>query len=158
MEHQRYCFTFREIHATGGTRIHLVISGEAGDEWYLEREQERWILGKSSTSPAETTVVLDEEHAWRLFTKGIGKDEHFGVPASMEMRCWHEKFLILSQSSHDDIQVFYLRLHALFHVDGERHAHDVLRAQCALFAHRYAVEVQLSDPGSLGSKAPDTRI
>ncbi len=69
--------TFREIHATDGTLIHLVISGEAGDEWYLQREQERWILGKSSTSPAETTVVLDQEHAWRLFTKGIGKDEAF---------------------------------------------------------------------------------
>jgi len=69
--------TFREIHASDGTLIHLVISGEADDEWYLQREQERWILGKSSTSPAETTVVLDQEHAWRLFTKGIGKAETF---------------------------------------------------------------------------------
>ena len=77
MERQRYRFTFREIHATDGARIHLVISGEAGDEWYLQREQERWILGKSSMSPADTTVVLDQENAWRLFTKGIGKDETF---------------------------------------------------------------------------------
>ena len=69
--------TFREIHATNGTLIHLVITGEAGDEWYLQREQERWILGKSSISPAGTTVVLDQENAWRLFTKGIGKDEAF---------------------------------------------------------------------------------
>lgn len=69
--------TFREIRATDGTLIHLVITGEAGDEWYLQREQERWILGKSSISPAGTTVVLDQENAWRLFTKGIGKDEAF---------------------------------------------------------------------------------
>lgn len=69
--------TFREIHATDGTRIHLVISGEAGDEWYLHREQERWMLGKSSMSPADTTVVLDQENAWRLFTKGMSKDEAF---------------------------------------------------------------------------------
>lgn len=69
--------TFREIHASDGTLIHLVISGDAGDEWYLQREQERWILGKSSISPAGTTVVLDQENAWRLFTKGIGKDEAF---------------------------------------------------------------------------------
>lgn len=69
--------TFREIHATDGTLIHLVITGDAGDEWYLQREQERWILGKSSISPAGTTVVLDQENAWRLFTKGIGKDEAF---------------------------------------------------------------------------------
>jgi hypothetical protein len=46
----------------------------------------------------------------------------------------------------------------LFHINGERYAHYVLRAHLALYAHRFAVEVQLSDPGSLGSKAPDTRI
>jgi uncharacterized protein (TIGR03083 family) len=69
--------TFREIHATVGTLIHLIISGEAGDEWYLQREEESWILGKSSMSRADTTVVLDQESAWRLFTKGVSKDEAF---------------------------------------------------------------------------------
>jgi uncharacterized protein (TIGR03083 family) len=69
--------TFREVHATDGILLHLIISGEAGGEWYLQRVQERWILGKSSMSPADTTVVLDQEDAWRLFTKGIAKDEAF---------------------------------------------------------------------------------
>lgn len=69
--------TFSEIRAPDGTLIHLVISGEAGDEWYLQREKERWILGKSSMSLADTTVVLDQESAWRLFTKGMSKDEAF---------------------------------------------------------------------------------
>jgi uncharacterized protein (TIGR03083 family) len=69
--------TFREIHASNGTLIHLVISCDAGDEWHLQREQEKWILGKSSTSPGDTTVVLDQEYALRLFTKGIVKDEAF---------------------------------------------------------------------------------
>jgi uncharacterized protein (TIGR03083 family) len=69
--------TYREVHATDGTLIHLIISGEAGGEWYLQREQEKWVLGKNAESPADATVVLDQESAWRLFTKGISKDEAF---------------------------------------------------------------------------------
>ncbi len=33
------------------------------------------VLGKDATSPADATVVLDQESAWRLFTKGISKEE-----------------------------------------------------------------------------------
>ena len=67
--------TFREVNAGEGTLIHLLISGEAGGEWYLRREQETWILGKNASSRADASVVLDQESAWRLFTKGISKDE-----------------------------------------------------------------------------------
>ncbi len=67
--------TFSEIHTTYGTLIHLIITGEAGSEWHLQREQEIWVLGKNATSPADATVVLDQESAWRLFTKGISKEE-----------------------------------------------------------------------------------
>ncbi len=69
--------TFRDVDTTDGTLFHLIISGEAGSEWYLQREQETWVLGKNATSPADATVVLDQETAWRLFTKGISKDEAF---------------------------------------------------------------------------------
>ncbi len=69
--------TFRKVRASDGTLIHLLISGEAGGEWYLQREEETWILGKSATSGADATVILDQESAWRLFTKGISKDEAF---------------------------------------------------------------------------------
>jgi hypothetical protein len=67
--------TFSEINATNGTLIHLIITGEAGDEWYLQRDPEKWIVGKSGTSHADATVVLDQEIVWRLFTKGMSKDE-----------------------------------------------------------------------------------
>jgi len=67
--------TFREVHANEGTHIHLLITGEAGGEWCLRREQGNWMLGKTDSSPADASVVLDHETAWRLFTKGISKDE-----------------------------------------------------------------------------------
>lgn len=69
--------TFREIHAGEGTTIHLLIAGEAGGKWSLRREKEVWVLGKTAPSPADASVVLDQESAWRLFTKGISKDEAF---------------------------------------------------------------------------------
>jgi uncharacterized protein (TIGR03083 family) len=67
--------TYREVHASDGTLIHILISGEAGGEWYLQREQETWVLGKNASSPADATAFLDQEIAWRLFTKGISKNE-----------------------------------------------------------------------------------
>jgi uncharacterized protein (TIGR03083 family) len=67
--------TFREVQEEEGTRVHLLISGEAGGQWSLRREQGTWILGKIGTKPPDAQVVLDQETAWRLFTKGIGKAE-----------------------------------------------------------------------------------
>jgi uncharacterized protein (TIGR03083 family) len=67
--------TFREFQEEEGTRIHLLISGDAGAQWSLRREQGTWILGKIGSELPDAQVVLDQETAWRLFTKGIGKAE-----------------------------------------------------------------------------------
>jgi uncharacterized protein (TIGR03083 family) len=69
--------TYRDVQAIDGTLFHLIISGKAGGDWYLQREQQTWVLGKNAASPANATVVLDQEVAWRLFTKGISKDQAF---------------------------------------------------------------------------------
>ncbi len=69
--------TYRDEHAADGTLIHLIISGEAGGEWYLQRKQDIWVLGKKAASSPDATIVLDQETAWRLFTKGISKDTAF---------------------------------------------------------------------------------
>jgi uncharacterized protein (TIGR03083 family) len=69
--------TFREIYASEGTCIHVLIAGEAGGQWSLRRAHEGWVLGKPASQPVDASVVLDQESAWRLFTKGISKDEAF---------------------------------------------------------------------------------
>ncbi len=69
--------TFRDTYASRGTSIDLLIAGEAGGEWSLRREQEAWVLGTPASSPVDASVVLDQESAWRLFTKGVSKDEAF---------------------------------------------------------------------------------
>ncbi|HVB24748.1 MAG TPA: hypothetical protein VNG51_22615 [Ktedonobacteraceae bacterium] len=49
------------------------------EEWrLLQREQSTWLLGKPDTSDIEqvdASVLLDQETAWRLFTRGISKEE-----------------------------------------------------------------------------------
>ena len=60
-----------------GTCIHVLIVGEAGGQWSLRRAHESWVLEKPASEPADASVTLDQESAWRLFTKGISQEEAF---------------------------------------------------------------------------------
>lgn len=64
-----------QVAAPEGTALRLTIRGESGGEWVALREAEGWRLGTGPAIAAAATVVVDEETAWRLFTKGITKDE-----------------------------------------------------------------------------------
>jgi uncharacterized protein (TIGR03083 family) len=67
--------TYREIDAADGTLVALTISGESGGQWSLLREGGLWnlYLGVSRKPHAEVTV--NEDVAWRMFTRGLGKSE-----------------------------------------------------------------------------------
>ena len=67
--------TFRRVKAPAGTQVKLVISGASGGEWCIVRGEERWELQEGGGPELAAVVVLDEEIAWRLFTKGISRDE-----------------------------------------------------------------------------------
>jgi len=75
--------TFRDAQAPTGATVKLVISGNAGGEWTITRLEDEWQLSKKATSPlrgcssqaANATVTIDQEIAWRLFTRGISKQE-----------------------------------------------------------------------------------
>lgn len=64
----------RDVDAPGATRLRVVITGEAGGEWYAERTAGRWALHASATETAAATAMLDAEDAWRLWTKGLTPD------------------------------------------------------------------------------------
>lgn len=53
----------------------LRISGFAGGSWVVERHGDAWLFVGSATRQPQTIVSLDEETAWRGFTRGIGIDE-----------------------------------------------------------------------------------
>ena len=55
--------------------IKLVVTGEAGDIWYLVGEAKGWSLCKTVESQPVAVVTMDQETCWRLFTKGIDKEQ-----------------------------------------------------------------------------------
>ena len=61
--------------AADGAALRLTITGDAGGEWVALRYDGDWVLGKAPAMTVAAAVELDEDCAWRLFTKGISKEE-----------------------------------------------------------------------------------
>jgi uncharacterized protein (TIGR03083 family) len=57
--------------APTGTLVRLTITGPAGNTWTALRAADHWHLTDDHTSPAAAAVTLDQDLAWRLFTKGL---------------------------------------------------------------------------------------
>lgn len=66
--------TYRAIPAPEGQCIALRITGDSGGDWLLRRAQ-TWQLYAGVYPGADAMVRIDQEIAWRLFTRGITKDE-----------------------------------------------------------------------------------
>ncbi|HEY3993669.1 MAG TPA: maleylpyruvate isomerase family mycothiol-dependent enzyme [Ktedonobacteraceae bacterium] len=67
--------TYKDIPAADTTVLQFIVTGEAGDTWYLVREERKWSLAKSVEYQPGTVIIMDQETCWRLFTKGINKDQ-----------------------------------------------------------------------------------
>jgi uncharacterized protein (TIGR03083 family) len=67
--------TYRHVDADEGTLIALTISGDAGGHWVLLRENGSWNLYVGVGREPQAEITIPQEVAWRLFTKGVSKDE-----------------------------------------------------------------------------------
>ncbi len=73
--------TYRDVEAEDGTHVTLVVTGDAGGEWSLVKQEGGWALGSGeagapdATAPAVATATVDERLAWRLFTKGLTDEQ-----------------------------------------------------------------------------------
>jgi uncharacterized protein (TIGR03083 family) len=65
----------RDATAPAGTTVCLRISGQAGGDWSVAREERGWTLYVGISNSPTAQVDLDQEHAWRLYTKGITPTE-----------------------------------------------------------------------------------
>jgi uncharacterized protein (TIGR03083 family) len=63
-------YTYRDVLAPPDTKMQLRITGEAGDSWTLVRSERAWELMRGGVTHADGSVTLDQEEAWRLFTRG----------------------------------------------------------------------------------------
>ena len=64
-------YTYRNIEADEGTSVAVHIEGKAGGEWCLIRQHGRWQLYSGADPHSTAHVEMDQDLAWRLFTKGI---------------------------------------------------------------------------------------
>lgn len=63
--------TYRDVPAADGTVICIHITTDAGGNWYLTRNNDHWQLAKQTDRNITSSVTIDPDTAWKLFSKGI---------------------------------------------------------------------------------------
>ncbi len=80
----------REVDAPLGANIHVTIRGGAGCTWIVCNAASGWEFGSNRGAKPFATVALDQDIAWRLYTKGITSEdalphiERAGDPAALD--------------------------------------------------------------------------
>ena len=68
-------YTYHKFLASNGTSISVQVAGKAGGEWSLVRERSQWKLFEGRDALAGSRVCIDQDLAWRLFTRGVTWEE-----------------------------------------------------------------------------------
>jgi hypothetical protein len=63
--------TFAGVEAPSGTAVTLTLTGEAGGRWTIVRQARAWALYDGAPDQPDAEARLDQELAWRLFTRGM---------------------------------------------------------------------------------------
>jgi uncharacterized protein (TIGR03083 family) len=67
-------FSYREVETQPGSSVRFEIRGEAGGVWTLARDAQGWGLYVGASATSDAQVSLDQETAWKLFSKGLDRD------------------------------------------------------------------------------------
>jgi hypothetical protein len=54
--------------------VELTIEGNVGGVWTLARVRDGWLLNTGPTGRPSTRVALDQETAWKLFSKSLSAE------------------------------------------------------------------------------------
>jgi len=79
---------YREVSAGSGEVIRFTITGRGGGNWYLYHENDGWDLLEEFGLWPVCEVQIDGEIAWRIFTKGISRQEaarHLTITGKTEL-------------------------------------------------------------------------
>lgn len=66
-------YHYRGIKGHDNDLIRLVVRGESDKLWYLKWQENGWELFFENKQPPTCEVIIKDEFAWRIFTKGIDK-------------------------------------------------------------------------------------
>jgi uncharacterized protein (TIGR03083 family) len=67
--------SYRNVSAKPGSLAQFNISGECGGSWFLFRDGRAWTLIASPAGEKISEVTIPQDIAWRIFTKGIAREE-----------------------------------------------------------------------------------
>ncbi|MCC6943536.1 MAG: maleylpyruvate isomerase family mycothiol-dependent enzyme [Thermomicrobiales bacterium] len=65
----------RAVQAPTGANVHLTIRGEAGCTWIVRKSATGWAFGSDRGVEPFAALTLEQDDAWRLFTKGLTPDQ-----------------------------------------------------------------------------------
>jgi len=86
-------YTYHDFVADDGTSLMVHVTGPAGGKWCLLRQPGAWQLYSGTTSNPAARVEIDQDLAWRLFTKGISPGVAHSQVKIEGMRDLGERFL-----------------------------------------------------------------
>ncbi|PTS96639.1 hypothetical protein DBR11_18915 [Pedobacter sp. HMWF019] len=64
-------YTYRNTHAPEGSIVEVRITGEAGGQWRIINTDSGWQQTGETSQIPDSTLVIDPQTAWKLFSKGI---------------------------------------------------------------------------------------
>lgn len=67
-------FHYRSMSAPPGTAIRIHVAGDCGGDWHLYHD-EAWMLASEPAGAILASVSIPQDIAWRIFTKGIARDD-----------------------------------------------------------------------------------
>jgi len=67
--------TYQAIHSDENTSVSVSITGDAGGRWSVVQEKGSWNLYTGTPDKPTAEIFVDQDIAWRLFTRGIDQDE-----------------------------------------------------------------------------------
>lgn len=68
-------YTFQQVAAPQGSAVSVKITGEAGGEWSVTRSGESWVLAPRASGAPTAQFTIDQDDAWKLFTKRLDRAE-----------------------------------------------------------------------------------
>jgi uncharacterized protein (TIGR03083 family) len=75
-------YALRNVDAAAGSIARLVITGASGGVWSAVKAGDGWQFAGGKTTPPAGTVIIDENTAWRLFTKGLAPGQARALSAT----------------------------------------------------------------------------
>lgn len=63
--------TYRNVQAKNNQAVHVTVTSEAGGDWFLVYKDSQWILSKDKIEQPASTITIDPDTAWKLFTKAL---------------------------------------------------------------------------------------